>query len=53
MKLFGRFFNALLVYEHNTRHHHRLGFCARRRQTTLDQQLIDSLTFHRIILSIL
>jgi hypothetical protein len=53
VKLLGRFFNSLLVYKHNTRHHHRLGFRARFRQTTLDEQLIYSLTFHRIILSIL
>jgi len=35
-----------LIDEHHARHHHRLRLRARLRQSPLDQQLIDALTFH-------
>jgi hypothetical protein len=44
----GRFFDALLVDEHNAGHNHCLGFCARVSKTSLDQQFIYPLACHRI-----
>ncbi len=44
--MIGRFFDALLVYEHDTRHDHRLCFGARFGQTSFDEKFVDALAFH-------
>jgi hypothetical protein len=45
-KLFGSFFDALIVNEHDPGHHHRLRLSARIRQPSLDQQFVDALSSH-------
>jgi hypothetical protein len=42
----GRFFDALLVYEHEAGHYHRLGFRARFGETSIDEKFIYALTCH-------
>jgi hypothetical protein len=44
----GRFFNTLVVDEHDSGHYHRLCFGARLGEPALDQQFIYPLTLHRI-----
>jgi hypothetical protein len=45
-KLIGRFFNALLVNQHDSGHHHRLRFRARLGQTSFDEEFVDTFASH-------